>query len=71
MDATSVILHSARATSRALGVPLSQVLKAVKLGFVRPLARSTTGEMLFTEADVAALARHRVPVDLTSKQNQP
>lgn len=60
MDATSVVLHSARATSRALGVPLSQVLKAVKLGLVRPVARSTSGEMLFTTGDVAELARHRI-----------
>ena len=60
MDATSVVLHSARATSRALGVPLSQVLKAVKLGLVRPLARSTSGEMLFTTGDIAELARHRI-----------
>jgi len=60
MDATSVVLHTARATSRALGVPLSQVLKAVKLGLVCPVARSTSGEMLFTTADVAELARHRI-----------
>jgi hypothetical protein len=60
MDATSVVLHTARATSRALGVPLSQVLKAVKLGLVRPVARSTSGEMLFTTGDVAELARHRI-----------
>lgn len=60
MDATSVVLHTARATSRALGVPLSQVLKAVKLDLVRPIARSTSGEMLFTTEDVAELARHRI-----------
>ena len=60
MDATSVVLHSARATSRALGVPISQVLRAVKLGLVRPVARSTSGEMLFTTGDVAELARHRI-----------
>lgn len=60
MDATSVVLHSARATARALGVPLSQILKAVKMGLVRPIARSSSGEMLFSPAHIAELARHRV-----------
>jgi hypothetical protein len=59
---TALILHTARATSRALGVPLSQVLKAVRLGLVRPLARSTSGQMLFTTGDIAELARHRIEV---------
>ena len=71
MDATSVVLHTARATARALGVPLSQVLKAVKLGLFRPAARSTSGEMLFTADDVSELARHRVPVNPSSNQTQP
>lgn len=72
VEATTVFLHTARSVARTLNVPLSQVLKAVRLGCFTPRARSSSGEMLFAEADVNELAKLRVPAPHPSnQQNQP
>jgi hypothetical protein len=70
VDATTIVLHTARNVARTLQVPLSQVLKAVRLGCFSPRARSSSGEMLFHEADVRELAKHRTKAKAISKPTE-
>jgi hypothetical protein len=49
------ILFTARSLAMELNAPLSQILRCVHRGLVRPIARSTAGGMLFTRAQLAEI----------------
>jgi hypothetical protein len=58
MTSPEEILFTARSLSLELSAPLSQVLRLVHKGLVRPSARSTNGGMLFTRAQVSEVKKH-------------
>jgi hypothetical protein len=58
MTSPEEILFTARSLAMELHVPLSQVLRCVHRGLVRPMARSTNGGMLFTRAQISEVKKH-------------
>ncbi len=49
------VLFTARSLSTELSVPLSQVLRVVHKGLIRPMARSTAGGMLFSKSQLTEI----------------
>lgn len=50
-------LHSARDAARVLGVPLSQILKAIHGKVISPQA-TTSGQVIITSSDLETLRLH-------------
>jgi hypothetical protein len=49
------ILFTARSLALELNAPLSQVLRVVHRGLIKPAARSTAGAMLFSNSQLAEI----------------
>lgn len=55
MPSPEEILFTARSLAMELNVPLSQVLRVVHRGLVRPMAKTTAGGWLFSKQQVSSI----------------